>query len=647
MQRDDHDPGDQPETRAQRLRSKLRSGILACTAFAMLVGCAAPVAPYQRYAQATPAPGQPSVLTDATDFDCPAPPNRYRSLGPTGGTLAPGTQTVVVTGSSIQGRQQAATAAARVPPPPPPAPPPPPPPPGQLSPMQTPSPAMVLPPQPLPAQQDQRLRIVPPTVQPGQDTERYPAAQQNPLVQVAQQPVSTFAMETDTASYANARRYLRDGMLPPREAVRVEEFLNYFDYGYPVPQDRSVPFSTTVTVAPSPWSAGKQLVHIGLQGYRIARDERPPLNLVLLVDVSGSMGTPDKLPLARQALRILAGELTQRDRVSIVVYAGAAGTVLAPTPGNDTRSIVCSLESLEAGGSTAGGAGIEAAYRLARESFVPNGVNRVMLLTDGDFNVGISDPERLKNYVAERRRDGVYLSVMGFGGGNYNDTLMQALAQNGNGTAAYVDTLNEARKLFSDEISGTLFPIANDVKAQIEFNPARVAEYRLVGYETRMLAREDFNNDAVDAGEIGAGHAVTAVYEITPVGGPVATDPLRYQQEPTAQRPTGTGSGELAFLRLRYKLPGEAASRLIERPIQQRDVVDSLARAPDATRYAVAVAGFAQLLRGDRWVSSGYGYGDVASLARSVTTADRFGYRAEFINLTERAATASLALEPR
>ena len=506
--------------------------------------------------------------------------------------------------------------------------------------------AQVLPPPPIPGGRDERLRIVRPPMPPGQESERYPAAEQNPLVQVAQQPVSTFAMETDTAAYANARRFLRDGVLPPREAVRVEEFLNYFDYGYPVPQDRSVPFSTTVTVAPSPWAAGKQVVHIGLQGYRIARDERPPLNLVLLVDVSGSMGTPDKLPLARQALRILAGELTQRDRVSIVVYAGAAGTVLAPTPGNDTRAIVCSLEALEAGGSTAGGAGIEAAYRLARESFVPNGVNRVMLLTDGDFNVGISDPERLKNYVAERRRDGVYLSVMGFGTGNYNDTLMQALAQNGNGTAAYVDTLNEARKLFSDEISGTLFPIANDVKAQVEFNPARVAEYRLVGYETRMLAREDFNNDAVDAGEIGAGHAVTAIYEITPVGGPVASDPLRYQQEPAARR-SGGGSGELAFLRLRYKLPGESASRLIERPIVQRDVVDSLARAPDSTRYAVAVAGFAQLLRGDRWISSGYGYGDVAALARGVTMPDRFGYRAEFIGLTERAAAASLTLERR
>lgn len=480
------------------------------------------------------------------------------------------------------------------------------------------------------------------------DTERYPAAAHNGIVRVADQPVSTFAMETDTASYTNARRYLRQNTLPPRDAIRVEEFLNYFDYDYPVPRDRSAPFSTTVAVAPSPWTEGRQILHIGLKGYRIERSERPPLNLVLLMDVSGSMSSPDKLPLAKQALRILAGELTARDRVSIVVYAGAAGTVLEPTPGNDTRSIVCSLEQLEAGGSTAGGAGIEAAYRLARQSFVRGGVNRVMLLSDGDFNVGIRDPERLKSYVAERRRDGVYLSVLGFGGGNYNDTLMQALAQNGNGTATYIDTLSEARRLFSDEISGTLFPIANDVKAQVEFNPARVAEYRLIGYETRALRREDFNNDAVDAGEIGAGHAVTAIYEITPVGGPAGTDPLRYQSDrPTrTTRPDRVG-GELAFLRLRYKLPGEERSRLIERPVTQRDVSATLAAAPDATRYALSVAGFAQLLRADAGAGPGFDYRSVADLARSVRTPDRFGYRAELVDLAARADEASLNLTPR
>jgi Ca-activated chloride channel homolog len=428
--------------------------------------------------------------------------------------------------------------------------------------------------------------------------------------------------------------------------VRLEEFLNYFDYGYPVPRDRSRPFSTTVAVAPSPWSEGRQIVHIGLKGYDMDRGERPPLNLVLLLDVSGSMAAPDKLPLAKQALTMLAGQLTARDRVSMVVYAGAAGVVLDPTRGTDTRAIVCALQVLEAGGSTAGGQGIERAYQLARANFARDGVNRVMLLSDGDFNVGISDPERLKAFVAEQRRTGIYLSVLGFGDGNYNDTMMQALAQNGNGTAAYIDTVSEARKVMTDEISGTLFPIANDVKAQVEFNPARVAEYRLIGYETRLLNREDFNNDAVDAGEIGAGHSVTAVYEITPVGGPATTDPLRYQAE---RRPGSAhdASEEIAFLRLRYKLPGQDRSLLIERPIRASDALPSLDQAPDSTRLAVAVAGFGQLMRADSWLQPGFGYGEVRSLLRTVSTPDPFGYRSELVSLTERAEEASTRVQVR
>ncbi|OQW60872.1 MAG: hypothetical protein A4S17_09865 [Proteobacteria bacterium HN_bin10] len=471
------------------------------------------------------------------------------------------------------------------------------------------------------------------------DRENYEDVDTNPIRMVSTDPVSTFSIDVDTASYSNVRRLLMSGRLPPQDAVRTEELINYFRYDYPLPQSREQPFSTNVTVAPSPWAEGRQLVHIGLQGYNIVPRERPPLNLTLLLDVSGSMAAENKLPLVIQSMRMLVEQLNARDRVSIVVYAGAAGAVLEPTPGNERGRIVAALENLHAGGSTAGGEGLRLAYALTEQNFRRGAVNRVIIATDGDFNVGISDPEELEDFVERKRDTGIYLSVLGFGGGNYNDLLMQRLAQNGNGVAAYIDTLNEARRVLRDEMAANMFTIAQDVKIQVEFNPARVAEYRLIGYETRMLNREDFNNDRVDAGEIGAGHAVTAIYEIVPVGGRTFNDPLRYQSE---RAPPSTAN-ELAFLRIRYKLPGQDTSRLIERPITDRDAVRDIASAPESTRWATAVAGYGQLLRHDQFLATGYGYDDVIRLAQSARGSDEFGWRAEFIQLA-RAAQSAAAL---
>ncbi|HEY0651315.1 VWA domain-containing protein, partial [Phenylobacterium sp.] len=385
------------------------------------------------------------------------------------------------------------------------------------------------------------------------DTERYPTAQANPIKRVAEEPVSTFSVDVDTAAYSNVRRFLTEGQRPPSDAVRVEELVNYFDYGYARPEDRATPFSSYVALAPSPWSEQRQILHVGIQGFDVPRAEAPPLNLVFLIDTSGSMASEDRLPLARQSLNLLIDQLRPQDRVAMVAYAGSAGAVLGPTDGRQKLKMRCALGALHSGGSTAGGQGLALAYALAKENFDPKAVNRVILLTDGDFNVGVADPAKLKDFVTDKRKDGVYLSVYGFGRGNYNDTMMQALAQNGNGTAAYVDSLQEARKLFRTDFTKSLFPIADDVKVQVEFNPAQVSEYRLIGYETRMLNREDFNNDQVDAGEVGAGASVTALYEITPAGAPGSSDPLRYGRA----APAPGGGSELAFLKIRYKLPGQ------------------------------------------------------------------------------------------
>lgn len=570
-----------------------------------IASCSAPIA-YQQYAQNH----NRNQEIDATDFHCPTP--RYEEYGGRGYRQKSG-----MVGRAAPSNSQNYSYA--------PAPPPPPPPPAMVAPspmaeQRAYAPSIMPPPYPMPP------------MPPAQDTERYPHAQINGFKQVAEQPISTFAMENDTASYSNARRFLNEGRLPPSDAIRVEEFLNYFHYDYPVPHDRSAPFSTSVAITPSPWSEGKQIVHIGLQGYDITRAQRQPLNLVLLMDVSGSMMAEDRLPLAKRAVRMLLPQLNGNDHVSMVVYAGASGVVLEPTRGNATRDIVCALEALQAGGSTAGAEGIRLAYKMAEKNFTNNSVNRVVLMTDGDFNVGITDPNQLRDFVREGKDKGIYLSVFGFGRGNYNDTTMQALAQNGNGTAAYIDTLSEARRVFGEQFNGAMFPIANDVKAQIEFNPNRVAEWRLIGYETRALNREDFNNDKIDAGEIGSGHQVTALYEITPKGGPVSVDPLRYQREASPSN----NNGEIAFLRLRYKLPGQSQSRLIERPITNRDMYRDADEAPNATKLAISIAAFAQKLRNDPWIGN-YDFSKIKALARTSLANDRNGQIDEFVGLINAA----------
>ncbi len=477
------------------------------------------------------------------------------------------------------------------------------------------------------------------------DTETYPDTSPNPVKAAAQEPVSTFSIDVDTASYSNVRRFLNDGTLPPRDAVRVEELLNYFDYDYPLPKDAKTPFRAQVAMAPSPWGKGKTLLHIGLQGYDVAPAQRPPLNLTLLIDVSGSMNPPDRLPLAKKVFEGLVGDLTEKDKLAIVVYAGAAGAVLEPTSGADRGVILAALSRLQAGGSTAGGEGLALAYTLAERNFNPRAVNRVIIATDGDFNVGVSDPARLEDFVARKRASGIYLSVLGFGRGNYQDALMQKLAQSGNGAAAYIDTLNEGRKVLHDQMQSALLPIADDVKIQVEFNPARVAEYRLIGYETRALKREDFANDRVDAGEIGAGASVTALYELTPPGGATLFEPLRYgpQGAPAAAGPEGQ---EVAFLRIRYKRPGAQDSLLIEQPIQPAAAYPTLDAAPEATRFAAAVAGYGQVLRGDPYLDKDFGLDQVIAIAAAAKGQDPFGWRSEFVQLARAAKTAKALPDP-
>ncbi|CAN5339590.1 hypothetical protein BH11PSE2_BH11PSE2_06540 [soil metagenome] len=468
------------------------------------------------------------------------------------------------------------------------------------------------------------------------DTETYPDAVTNPIRLAEAEPVSTFSIDVDTAAYANVRRFLGDGQRPPRDAVRVEELVNYFDYNYRAPETRDPPFATYLAVAPSPWAKGKQLIHIGVQGFKPKANGEPPLNLVFLVDTSGSMSSPDRLPLAQKALNVLIDQLRPQDRVSLVAYAGSAGAVLSPTDGRQKLKIRCAVNYLESGGSTAGGAGLNLAYSLAQQNFDKNAVNRVILMTDGDFNVGVTSNKTLEQFIAEQRKTGIYLSVYGFGRGNYQDARMQVLAQNGNGTAAYVDSFDEARKLFRDDFSKSLFPIADDVKIQVEFNPAMVIEYRLIGYETRMLTREDFNNDAVDAGEVSAGASVTALYEITPRGGRTAIDPLRYGSA-AREPPENPNFKELAYLKIRYKLPGGSTSKLISVPITGANTFGSIALAPEQTRWAAAVAAYGQKLRGDPYMAADFGWDNVLALAQSARGEDLTGVRAQFVQLTRSA----------
>ena len=456
------------------------------------------------------------------------------------------------------------------------------------------------------------------------------------VLRVLDAPVSTFSVDVDTASYAYVRRMLEMGQLPQPDAVRVEELINYFSYDYAQPEGET-PFATSVDIAPSPWNPDHQLVRIGIAGEAVDLSALPPVNLVFLIDTSGSMDSPDKLPLLKRAFAMLVDELGPEDTVSIVTYAGSAGVALEPTAASDRAAILDALERLVPGGSTAGVEGINAAYRLAEQAMVEGGVNRVLLATDGDFNVGISDPDALERLIARKRDEGISLSVLGFGTGNYNDSVMQALAQAGNGNAAYIDGLTEARRVLVEEMGGTLVTIAQDVKVQVEFNPAAVSEYRLIGYETRALNREDFNNDAVDAGDIGAGHTVTALYEITPVGAPGSSDPLRYQNEDVV--PSGPAD-ELAYLKLRYKAPGEAESTLIEVPILAEDAQASLAAAGADMQFATAVAAFGQKLRESDAVA-GMDWDDIRALAVAGRGTDETGRRAEFIRLVDLAAALS------
>ena len=483
-----------------------------------------------------------------------------------------------------------------------------------------------------------------PRQDPSQGRDRFSRFEANPVKMTAEEPVSTFSIDVDTASYGFVRASLQKGVLPQQDAVRTEELVNYFPYDYAPPESRETPFAAHVSLMPAPWNTANRLLHVGIKGYVADRSETPRANLVFLIDTSGSMNQPAKLPLLVRSLKLLVSTLAPDDTVAIVTYAGSAGTALAPTRAAERGKIVASLERLGAGGSTAGAEGIRQAYLLAEEHFVEDGVNRVILATDGDFNVGITDPDELESYVARQRASGVFLSVLGFGMGNYNDELMQRLAQNGNGNAAYIDSLSEARKVLVEEATSTLFPIAKDVKIQVEFNPALVSEYRLIGYETRMLRREDFRNDKVDAGEIGVGHTVTAIYEVTPVGsGAERMAPLRYQNPEGA--PSGTAfEDEIVYLKIRYKLPDGDTSTEMARAVTRSDVFESVDAAPQDTRFAAAVAAFGQLLRGGQYTGD-FNYDDVIALAQSARGDDPFGYRTEFVSLV-RLAQSAAALAP-
>jgi Ca-activated chloride channel family protein len=468
-----------------------------------------------------------------------------------------------------------------------------------------------------------------PTYLSAPDTEAFANAPANPVIVTAESPVSTFSVDVDTASYAVIRSSLTAGQLPPPDAVRIEEMVNYFPYDYPSPTG-DAPFANMVTVMPTPWNPDTRLVHIALQGQMPAIQDRPPLNLVFLIDTSGSMGESAKLPLLIQSFTLMLAQLNPQDQIAIVAYAGSAGQVLSPTAASDRPTILRALNSLASGGSTAGAEGLTLAYRIADDMAAEGRVSRVILATDGDFNVGIDSPDALKTFIATQADKGTYLSVLGFGRGNLDDATMQALAQNGNGTAAYIDTLAEAQKVLVDQLTGALFPIANDVKVQVEWNPAQVAEYRLIGYETRALRREDFNNDKVDAGEIGAGLQVTALYEVTAPNSPaLLNDPLRYTAAPPV-----ADSPELGFLRLRYKAPGSDTSKLIETPITLGQA------ATDDARFAAAIAGFGQLLQSAPYLGD-WDFDQAIQLATATKGPDPFGYRAEAVTLMRLAQSLS------
>lgn len=470
----------------------------------------------------------------------------------------------------------------------------------------------------------------------GFNTEAYDHQAENPFVAVNQHPLSTFSIDVDTASYANVRRFLQSGQLPPKGAVRIEELLNYFSYDYPQPEG-DVPFSSNIEIAECPWKPAHRLARIGLKGKEIAVDKRPVSNLVFLIDVSGSMHAQNKLPLVVQAFKLLVNQLTENDRVAIVVYAGAAGTVLDSTTGDRKDVILAALDRLQAGGSTNGAGGIRQAYEVAQQHFIKGGTNRVILCSDGDFNVGTTSQDELVRLIEDKAKSGVFLTVLGFGMGNFKDSTMEKLADKGNGNYGYIDSLSEAKKIFVEQMSGTLITIAKDVKIQIEFNPAQVAGYRLIGYENRILAKEDFNNDQKDAGEIGAGHTVTALYEIVPAGQPIPAegnvDTLKYQT-PAATTPAATESNELLTLKLRYKAPDGDTSQLVSFPVT--DAGKKFSQASPDFVWATAVAQFGLLLR-DSTHKGNATMASVLEMAQSSRGADKQGYRTEFLELVNAA----------
>ncbi|MEO1170257.1 MAG: VWA domain-containing protein [Pseudomonadota bacterium] len=476
-------------------------------------------------------------------------------------------------------------------------------------------------------------RAVAPRPQP-RNRERYDGEAVASIMAVAEQPVSTFAVDVDTGSYANVRRFLNQGRVPPQAAVRTEEMVNYFRYDYQRPADRTRPFSITTDMATTPWNENTRLLRIGLRGYDIERSERPAANLVFLVDVSGSMHNRNKLPLVQCSMAMMAEQLNPRDRVSIVTYAGSTKTIL--TGSNNRDEIVAALGRLRSGGSTAGAAGISLAYDAARANMIDGGINRIILATDGDFNVGTTNRDQLIEMVEREREAGISLTTLGYGTGNFNEAMMEQIANHGNGNYAYIDSAMEAHRALVQELSSTLFTIAADVKIQIEFNPLHVQEYRLIGYENRLLAEEDFDNDTVDAGEIGAGHQVTALYEIVPTGARGWLPERRYE----GNRPTARGGqgAELAHLRLRYKLPGEDESRLIEQPIGRSAMVNARAPRGDMA-FVTAVAAFGQRLRGDTYLGE-FDFADIRRLARSGGRTGDY-WRGEFVTLTELAEARS------
>lgn len=468
------------------------------------------------------------------------------------------------------------------------------------------------------------------------NTEDYDNIVENKFLAATQNPLSTFSIDVDEAAYSNVRRYLENGSIPPAGAVRIEEMVNYFDYNYPKPVNGE-PFTVNTEISECPWNPQHKLVHIGLQGKEIPVDNLPPSNMVFLVDVSGSMNEANKLPLVQASMNMLVDQLREKDKVAIVVYAGSAGLVLPSTSGSNKVKIKEAINNLEAGGSTAGGEGIILAYKTAKENFIKNGNNRIILATDGDFNVGVSSDDDLVRLIEQERKSGVFLSVLGYGMGNYKDNKMQQLADKGNGNHSYIDNIGEAKKVLVNEFGSTLFTIAKDVKIQVEFNPSKVQAYRLVGYENRMMAAEDFNDDAKDAGELGSGHTVTALYEVIPVGVQddftKSVDPLKYQSN---DRKFFDKTDEIMTIKLRYKKPDEDVSKLITHPVMDNHT--ALANTSDNFRFSAAVAEFGLLLRGSDYKQQS-SYDQVVSLAKGSKGIDNNGYRSEFIRLVQAATS--------